>query len=105
MVKVFTKKSSLEMPEVKKCDLSDCGYNVNSNGHAKAITVGDYSNPGCDTFFGIERHTKETNWIVGVGACKVSDCKFNDDYECMAKDISVGLKKGKVNCLAFTARD
>ncbi len=105
MFKVFTKTNPLEMPEVKRCDANDCGYNLNSNCHAKAITIGDYSNPGCDTFMGIHRHTKEIKRIAGVGACKVSDCKFNDDYECIAQDISVGFKEGKVNCLTFTARD
>jgi hypothetical protein len=105
MFKVFTAKKSEEMPEVQKCDALHCGYNVNSNCHAKAITVGDYLNPGCDTFLGTERHIKETKRIAGVGACKVSNCKFNDDYECSAPNISVGLKEGKVNCLTFTKRD
>lgn len=104
MFKFFSRKTSLEMAEVQKCDVNACGYNVNSNCHAKAITIGDNSNPRCDTFLGIKNHTKETKRIAGVGACKVSDCKFNHDYECVAKNISVGLIAGKVKCLTFNYR-
>lgn len=93
-----------DMPEVKKCDVSNCGYNLNSSCHAKAITIGDYSNPGCDTFLDINGHIKHTMRIAGVGACKVSECKYNSDYECSAKNIAVGYREGNVNCLTFSKR-
>jgi hypothetical protein len=104
MFKIFALKKSEEMPEVQKCDAHHCGYNVNSNCHAKAITVGDDSNPGCDTFMDSDKHIKETKRIAGVGACKVGECKFNDDYECVAQNIIVGMRDSKVNCLTFTSR-
>lgn len=104
MFNLFKKTNSLEMPEVKKCDVKNCGYNSNSSCHAKAITVGDYSNPGCDTFLGVEKHTKESKRVAGVGACKVSECKYNNDYECEANNIRVGMKEGKINCLTFSPR-
>lgn len=95
-------KLTIEMPKVKKCEVNECGFNVDDNCHAKAITIGDYSNPGCDTFMDTDQHTHESVRIAGVGACKVSGCKFNDDYECMAQNIAVGFNQGKVNCLTFT---
>lgn len=89
------------MSQISKCSMKDCGYNVNENCHAKAITVGDYSNPGCDTYFANQFHVKETQLSAGVGACKVETCQFNKDFECTSESISVGMKKGKVNCLTF----
>ncbi|MFP5387504.1 MAG: DUF1540 domain-containing protein [Bacteriovoracia bacterium] len=95
-------KLTIEMPKVEQCDVNECGFNVDNNCHAKAITIGDYSNPGCDTFMDTDQHTNESVRIAGVGACKVNSCKFNEDYECMAQNIAVGFNKGKVNCLTFS---
>lgn len=95
-------KVTIEMPKVSQCSVSECGFNVDSNCHAKAITVGDFQNPGCDTFMSSDKHTQETVRIAGVGACKVSSCKYNEDFECAAENIVVGFKQEKVNCLTFT---
>ena len=95
------KKETLEMPLVSQCDVSQCGYNVDKHCHAKAITVGDNINPGCDTFFNTSQHNKEMKRIAGVGACKVSNCKHNNDFECTAENIIVGFAKQKINCLTF----
>jgi hypothetical protein len=97
--------NELEMPKVKRCDVQSCGYNLNLNCHAKAITVGDSSHPGCDTFLGTQKHIKESSRIAGVGACKVSECKFNDDFECIADEISVGINEGSAHCLTFLKRE
>ena len=97
-------KLELEMPIVNKCAAQKCGYNNDCGCHAKAITVGDGTNPGCDTFFDSEQHTNEKKRKAGVGACKVKVCKHNNDFECMADDISVGFKDGKVNCLTFVEK-
>lgn len=97
-------KVTIEMPMVSKCDIKNCGYNVNNNCHAKAITVGDGTNPGCDTFFENSTHNRETKRIAGVGACKVSSCQFNNDFECGADSVSVGHTDGKINCLTFKER-
>lgn len=93
-----------EMPIVSRCDVSRCGYNVNHGCHAKAITVGDLANPGCDTFFNASKHNKETKRIAGVGACKVSSCKHNEDFECTAENIVVGFANQKINCLTYATR-
>jgi hypothetical protein len=94
-------KISIEMPLVKKCDVQNCGFNQGNNCHAKAITVGDGTNPGCDTFMDSQRHTIERTRIAGVGACKVSGCQYNSDFECVADNITVGFVEGKVNCQTY----
>lgn len=98
------KEITIEMPLVSACSVELCGYNLNHQCHAKAITVGDSANPGCDTFFKADKHSKETKRVAGVGACKVSECKFNEDFECAANNISVGFARHKINCLTFTPR-
>ena len=97
-------KMTIEMALVSECDVTKCGYNVNSICHAKAISVGDGLNPGCDTFFETNEHNKEKKRIAGVGACKVSSCKYNTDFECNAENISVGFSKQKINCLTFASK-
>ena len=91
----------LDMALVSQCEVEQCGYNVSRNCHAKAITIGDDLNPGCDTYFQCQSHSLETKRIAGVGACKISTCQSNNDFECTAKNISVGYTGGEVKCLTF----
>jgi Domain of Unknown Function (DUF1540) len=95
------KKISVEMPLITKCMASDCAYNVNSNCHARAITVGDSTRPHCDTFLSGSSHIKQVKRIAGIGACKTASCKFNEDLECVAENIQVGMIKSKANCITF----
>lgn len=95
------KTITLEMPVVTECMASVCAYNVNNNCHARAITIGDSLLPGCDTFMAGSRHAKSVNQIAGIGACKTVGCKFNNDLECMAEGIQVGMVKNKANCMTF----
>ena len=100
----FMRQVKIEMPIITKCEVIRCGYNVNSNCHAKAITIGDEVNPSCDTFFLNSIHSRETLRIAGVGACKINSCQYNDDFECTANSISVGEARGKINCLTFSVK-
>lgn len=95
------KEKIIEMPEVSKCEIDDCAYNVKLNCHARAITVGDGETPGCDTYFKAKQHTNGMGQLAGVGACKVSACLHNQNYECMAQDILVGMSGNLVECLTF----
>lgn len=95
------KKITLEMPIVSKCMVTECVYNTGSNCHARAITIGNSVNPGCDTFLSGIRHTKAANQIAGIGACKTVGCRFNSDLECVAESIQVGKVKNKANCITF----
>ncbi len=97
-------KICLEMPPVTKCMASECAYNVDRNCHARAITIGDATRPGCDTFLKGSAHIRKAQQIAGIGACKTSSCKFNDDLECMADNVQVGMIQSEANCTTFSMR-
>ncbi|RJX32184.1 MAG: DUF1540 domain-containing protein [Oxalobacter sp.] len=91
----------VDMPTVKGCEVSQCVYNTDAACHAKAITIGDMDQPGCDTFFSASSSHAKSLQQAGVGACKMSDCKFNEDYECAAPEIMVGLQKNSAKCITY----
>ncbi|MHC4740494.1 MAG: DUF1540 domain-containing protein, partial [Planctomycetota bacterium] len=39
----------MDMPKVVKCDVTECAYNIDEECNAHAITIGDSTNPRCDT--------------------------------------------------------
>ncbi|HLP97370.1 MAG TPA: DUF1540 domain-containing protein [Sideroxyarcus sp.] len=98
------KKITIEMPTVAQCAVSDCAYNQNSNCHARAITIGDATHPGCDTFMKGAQHAKSIKQIAGIGACKTGTCKFNEDLECVADSIQVSMVHNQANCMTFAMR-
>jgi hypothetical protein len=95
---------TLDIPIVSECLATECAYNMQSMCHARAITIGNSMHAGCDTFLSGSMHTKEVKRIAGVGACKSSQCKFNEDLECMADSIRVAPAGADVNCMTFTPR-
>lgn len=97
-------KIILEMPIVTKCMAKDCCYNVSNGCHARAITIGDSVRPGCDTYLAGTGHTKHANQIAGIGACKTSNCKHNEDFECIADSVQVGMIMDEANCMTFAMR-
>jgi hypothetical protein len=102
------KQVSIEMPVVSQCSISQCAYNTDNCCHARAITVGDGAHPGCDTYLCLSDatapHSNAKKRMAGVGACKVTACRYNEDYECMAEEIHVGQTGTDVNCLTFAHR-
>jgi hypothetical protein len=99
------KKVIIEMPLVSECLASQCAYNVNQNCHARAITVGDTSkHAACDTFMNESHHIHDTKRVAGIGACKATSCKFNDDFECMTETIRIGMVMNEANCMTFAMR-
>jgi hypothetical protein len=92
----------LEMPIVTKCAVNECVYNASNSCHARAISIGNSVQPGCDTFMAGAQHTMKVNQVAGIGACKTAGCKFNDDLECTAESIQVGIIKNEANCTTFT---
>ncbi len=93
-------KMTLEMPQVRGCRVIECLYNRGERCHARAITVGDSGHPRCDTF------TKSSSHVVavpsaGVGACKVSVCKYNGDFECQAGNVTLDRCGDHADCTTF----
>ncbi len=97
-------KICIQMPVVSECAATECAYNFNKNCQARAITVGDGTHPGCDTFFMGSGKAKGSGQIAGIGACKISSCKFNEGFECMTESISVCHVQNKVSCTTYSAR-
>lgn len=95
---------TVDMPIVSHCSVTECVYNIDMGCHARAITVGNLSDPDCDTFVASMTHTGKAQLLAGVGACKVVDCKYNDDFECVAPSIQVGHQSNHVHCLTFFPR-
>ena len=93
----------MEMAKVQQCDASECSYNQNNGCHAFAITIGDESNPMCDTFCSTTEKASGTQ-MAGVGACKVTACTHNDHLECNCSQIKVGHNGGQINCMSFEQR-
>ena len=95
---------TIEMPFVESCTINECAYNKSNKCHARAITIGDGVHPGCDTsFLDATTHTR-SKIMAGVGACKVTNCRFNSDLECDADSISVSMKKDSIQCMTYSAR-
>jgi hypothetical protein len=99
------KQISVEMPIVSECSIGECAYNANNACHARAITVGDTAvHPGCDTFLDSTPHSRARQITAGVGACKATSCRYNDDYECTTDKISVGHASSSICCLTYQNR-
>jgi len=91
------------VPEVKKCTVTKCFYNMRDECHAHAITVG-HSDPLCDTFVQTQSNTEKPG-AGEVGACHVSQCSYNDNMFCHAcDDIVVSLNGDKAVCTTFNQR-
>ncbi len=94
----------IEAPKVLDCEVSECSYNTNKQCHALAITVGDAECPMCDTYVKSSQKGGAMNMTGSVGACKESDCKFNESLECAAPGIHVSSHKGHADCSTFARR-
>lgn len=97
-------KMTIEMPVVSECAVTECAYNTKSGCHARAITIGDGVHPGCDTFLSGSTHARNTKRSAGVGACKISSCMHNEDFECITDSIHVGYEQRNPCCMSFEAR-
>ena len=91
----------MEMSKVMKCEIRDCAYNMANSCHTMAITIGNSSSPKCDTFCKSSMKGGDTSCLAGVGACKTSSCRYNNNLECGAQGISIGYKGQEADCLTF----
>lgn len=88
----------MKMAKVTQCDADECAYNWKGMCHAMAITIGDQTNPMCDTFCQSSQKGGG-NAMAGVGACKVSACVHNTQLECGCSEIQVGHQGSEIDCL------
>ena len=86
----------LELPQVVRCGVEICFYNVERKCHAPAINIGD-SHPTCDTFTPREKHICRLSTGM-VGACQISACRWNAEMTCTAMGISVAYHTNHADC-------
>jgi len=102
---LFNKGGTMkEMSKIIDCEATQCTYNKEGKCHTLAITVGD-DEPCCDTFY--NQSNKKGGYVDlngGVGACKVSDCEYNDAFECTASGIHVVMNVDHPDCGTFEPR-
>lgn len=92
---------SATMPSVDMCDARACAYNLDRSCHALAVTIGDHVHPRCDTYFVDDSHRADGLDTAGVGACKVTDCRYNEDHLCVADAIRVAIVGGSPDCRTY----
>lgn len=94
--------TTMTMPKVSRCRVTDCCYNISEACHALAITVGgDGDHPACDTYCNYRTKGGDESTTASVGACKVSSCEYNQSLECTATGITVGPAQDAADCLTF----
>jgi len=92
----------MKMPKATECSVETCAYNTMKSCHALAITIGEPGgDPACDTFFTADRHGGAMDRSAGVGACKLAECKFNENFECSATSITVAMQHGQPDCMTY----
>jgi hypothetical protein len=90
------------IPEVKKCDVTDCFYNKDMQCNAHGITVGS-ADPFCETYLPSSQQRTSKRGDGEIGACHVSNCTYNDNMYCHAcGDIDVGKEGDKAVCKTYT---
>lgn len=88
------------VPEVKRCSVSQCFYNLVDGCQAHAITVGS-DKPMCETFAQSESQVNKKG-AGEVGACHVKQCAYNDGMFCHScDDIVVGWSADGAMCNTF----
>ena len=92
----------LEMPRVKQCSVTACGYN-HDGCTAFAITIGRATSE-CATYVDGDLQGGIGQLMGQVGACKRSECVYNENLECKASAITVGSATDAADCLTFAAR-
>ena len=96
----------MEMPSIYSCEVTECAYNKDKMCHALGITIGDSQGPMCDTFLDrsqVQCEGGDPEQVGHVGACRMSDCVYNERLECSAGDIAVGHEGRKIDCLTYNA--
>ena len=91
---------AMAMPKIQKCEMLECSYNLGSQCHAMAITVGG-EHAMCDTLLMATHKGGIQDMTGSIGACKVEGCSFNQSFECTASGVSVGMHHEHADCLTF----
>ena len=95
---------SMKPAKIQSCDAKECAYNIENKCHALAITVGGDADHLCDTFCPASQKGGDSHAVGMVGACKVTNCTHNKNFECAASQIFIGHWGRSVDCLSYSKR-
>jgi hypothetical protein len=95
-----------EMVKIMSCDETDCAYNKHNACHTLAITVGGPNDPcpNCDTFMQTSQKGGLLDVQGGIGACKVESCSYNQQLECAAPSVKIGVHQSHPDCLTYKSK-
>ena len=96
-------RMNMNLPDVIDCNVGQCAYNQESKCHSGAINIGNRE-PVCDTYVEAEIKGGFQKSLTKIGACKMSDCRFNGNYECLSAGIKVGAVNRHALCMNFKVR-
>lgn len=94
----------MDMPRVFNCEELGCAYNLDGSCHALAITISDGMHPKCLTYWNSEKKGGDIDATAGVGACRESNCVYNNRLECQASQVCIGQRADCYDCLTFSLK-
>ena len=94
---------TMEMVKIVDCSVTECAYNSNKECHTLAITVGSNC-PMCETYTSAKSKGGMDDVTGGVGACRMSDFRYNNMLECNASGIHVSKHSGHADCDTFEVK-
>ncbi len=90
------------MSMVSTCSSNGCSHNSGGKRSAGDITIGSVY-PGCEAYEAGGHIAGRIYQEAFVGSCKMRNCKFNDDLECMAGIVLIGGGTDKATCITYTS--
>jgi len=106
-----------QIPLVRLCEVSECGFNEANMCHAAAIQVGDevavapagtqvaLQDPRCDTYTRRPgAHFGAADLQARVGSCKMESCSHNQSLRCTAEAIIVSHHEDHADCKTYLRR-
>jgi hypothetical protein len=89
----------MNMTSISKCNMSTCTYNKDGSCHTLGITIGPHAE--CNTYVHASSRGGFPEIKGGIGACLTSNCKFNNNLECQAKEVDVAVDNKHADCKTF----
>lgn len=89
----------MDMAKVSSCNMTACTYNMQNICQTLGINVGPHAE--CNTFNYTAMKGGLKGVKGGVGACRASECKFNEMMECKAPEVNVAFHDQHPDCKTF----
>jgi hypothetical protein len=83
--------------------MTKCSFNSGEKCMAIAVNIGG-PHQMCDTFMSWDNKAGTGDSTGLVGACRVPNCAFNKNLQCLAKNIQVGPHADHPDCSTFKVK-